>query len=308
MYCTQCGHRNPRDSRFCAKCGHPLQEDSTATFTPVEIEDETGEVEHPPARRARGGAGAARRQARSGRRVAVPARQGRRGVRPPSRERRVPGRHHRLAQAPGAATQGRRVLGARHGQPERHVRERRAGRGDASSRTATRSRSASSSSSSSRPRSDVDGHAKLSVDRRGPRGPQGRVPRHHHQQDPLPGGGGADRSRAHAVRVPKVLRQGRRPAAPDPAPAARRVPAAEGHQGAPGHAPVLLVLAIRLPRGHRGPGHRRVGRGRPRRGPASRGPRRRASSRRSRTTSSRRRRACRCRSRSCPRPPASRRT
>jgi pSer/pThr/pTyr-binding forkhead associated (FHA) protein len=48
LYCTQCGHRNPRDARFCAKCGHSLQEDSTATFSPVELEDETGEVEHIP--------------------------------------------------------------------------------------------------------------------------------------------------------------------------------------------------------------------------------------------------------------------
>jgi pSer/pThr/pTyr-binding forkhead associated (FHA) protein len=43
VYCTNCGHKNPADSKFCAKCGHPLQEDSTATFSPVEIEDETGE-------------------------------------------------------------------------------------------------------------------------------------------------------------------------------------------------------------------------------------------------------------------------
>ena len=43
MYCTQCGHRNPKDARFCSNCGHTLQEDSTATFSPVEIEDETGE-------------------------------------------------------------------------------------------------------------------------------------------------------------------------------------------------------------------------------------------------------------------------
>jgi pSer/pThr/pTyr-binding forkhead associated (FHA) protein len=45
LYCTQCGHRNPQDSKFCAKCGHPLGEDSTAAHSPVEIEDETGEVE-----------------------------------------------------------------------------------------------------------------------------------------------------------------------------------------------------------------------------------------------------------------------
>ena len=43
MYCTNCGHRNPDAARFCAKCGHSLSEDSTLTFTPVEVEEETGE-------------------------------------------------------------------------------------------------------------------------------------------------------------------------------------------------------------------------------------------------------------------------
>ena len=44
MYCTRCGHRNEEGARFCARCGQPLQtEDTTATFSPIEIEDETGE-------------------------------------------------------------------------------------------------------------------------------------------------------------------------------------------------------------------------------------------------------------------------
>jgi pSer/pThr/pTyr-binding forkhead associated (FHA) protein len=43
LYCTYCGHRNPDEARFCAKCGRPLQEDTTLTFTPVEVEEETGE-------------------------------------------------------------------------------------------------------------------------------------------------------------------------------------------------------------------------------------------------------------------------
>ena len=43
MYCTKCGHRNPDDARFCAKCGHSLVEDTTVTFAPVEVEEETGE-------------------------------------------------------------------------------------------------------------------------------------------------------------------------------------------------------------------------------------------------------------------------
>ena len=43
MYCTNCGHRNPDDARYCAKCGHPLQEETTATFNVIETEEETGE-------------------------------------------------------------------------------------------------------------------------------------------------------------------------------------------------------------------------------------------------------------------------
>ncbi len=49
MYCTRCGHRNPPDAKFCANCGHQLQEDATLTFTPVEIEEETGEEVFQPA-------------------------------------------------------------------------------------------------------------------------------------------------------------------------------------------------------------------------------------------------------------------
>jgi pSer/pThr/pTyr-binding forkhead associated (FHA) protein len=48
VYCTRCGHRNPADARFCGKCGHPLQDDTTVSLTPSEIEDETGEEIHLP--------------------------------------------------------------------------------------------------------------------------------------------------------------------------------------------------------------------------------------------------------------------
>lgn len=46
MYCTRCGHRNRDDARFCAECGAPLQEDTTAALTPIEVEDEAA-VEFP---------------------------------------------------------------------------------------------------------------------------------------------------------------------------------------------------------------------------------------------------------------------
>ena len=44
MYCTNCGHRNPDDARYCARCGRPLQEETTATLNIIEVEEEaTGE-------------------------------------------------------------------------------------------------------------------------------------------------------------------------------------------------------------------------------------------------------------------------
>ena len=49
MYCTRCGNRNPDDARFCSNCGHSLQGETTASLTPVEIEDETGEEVFSPA-------------------------------------------------------------------------------------------------------------------------------------------------------------------------------------------------------------------------------------------------------------------
>jgi pSer/pThr/pTyr-binding forkhead associated (FHA) protein len=48
VYCTRCGHRNRAESRFCAKCGHALQDETTASLIPTEIEDETGEEVHLP--------------------------------------------------------------------------------------------------------------------------------------------------------------------------------------------------------------------------------------------------------------------
>lgn len=46
MFCTRCGHRNKDEARFCANCGSPLEDESTLSLSPVEIEDEGG-VEFP---------------------------------------------------------------------------------------------------------------------------------------------------------------------------------------------------------------------------------------------------------------------
>ena len=61
----------------------------------------------------------------------------------------------------------------------------------------------------------------------------GGVPRGHHLQDPLPGGGGARGAAAHPVGVPEVHRRGRRAPRARPAHAARPLSAAQGDPRAP---------------------------------------------------------------------------
>lgn len=46
LYCTRCGHRNVDDARYCANCGTQLQDESTLSLSPIEVEDE-GAVEFP---------------------------------------------------------------------------------------------------------------------------------------------------------------------------------------------------------------------------------------------------------------------
>jgi pSer/pThr/pTyr-binding forkhead associated (FHA) protein len=43
VVCRNCGHRNPDDAHFCANCGTPLQDDTTISFTPIQVEDEAAE-------------------------------------------------------------------------------------------------------------------------------------------------------------------------------------------------------------------------------------------------------------------------
>ncbi|MCI0635744.1 MAG: FHA domain-containing protein [Actinobacteria bacterium] len=38
MYCTRCGHPNKDEARYCASCGAALQEDTTVSLSPVELE------------------------------------------------------------------------------------------------------------------------------------------------------------------------------------------------------------------------------------------------------------------------------
>ena len=69
--------------------------------------------------------------------------------------------------------------------------------------------------------------------RGGPRPAAPRLPGHHDPQDPLPRGQGAGQARAHAGRLPQVLRRRHRPAALRAAHAARPLPAAAGDRRAP---------------------------------------------------------------------------
>ncbi len=48
MVCSKCGHRNPEDAHFCANCGNPLQEETTVSFTPIEVEEEAAVEAGPP--------------------------------------------------------------------------------------------------------------------------------------------------------------------------------------------------------------------------------------------------------------------
>jgi hypothetical protein len=48
VVCSKCGHRNPDDAHFCANCGNPLQEETTVSFTPIEVEEEAAVEAGPP--------------------------------------------------------------------------------------------------------------------------------------------------------------------------------------------------------------------------------------------------------------------
>jgi pSer/pThr/pTyr-binding forkhead associated (FHA) protein len=43
LYCTRCGHPNRDDARYCANCGDSLQDETTLSINPVEVDDEIGE-------------------------------------------------------------------------------------------------------------------------------------------------------------------------------------------------------------------------------------------------------------------------
>jgi FHA domain/zinc-ribbon domain len=48
VVCSKCGHQNPEDAHFCANCGNPLQEETTVSFTPIQVEEEVAVEGGPP--------------------------------------------------------------------------------------------------------------------------------------------------------------------------------------------------------------------------------------------------------------------
>jgi pSer/pThr/pTyr-binding forkhead associated (FHA) protein len=43
LFCTRCGHPNKDEARYCANCGASLQDESTLSINPVEMDEETAE-------------------------------------------------------------------------------------------------------------------------------------------------------------------------------------------------------------------------------------------------------------------------
>jgi pSer/pThr/pTyr-binding forkhead associated (FHA) protein len=39
VVCRNCGHRNPNDAHFCANCGTALQDDTTISFNPIQLDE-----------------------------------------------------------------------------------------------------------------------------------------------------------------------------------------------------------------------------------------------------------------------------
>lgn len=60
MYCTNCGHRNPKGANFCSSCGAALAgegTDTTITFAPAELEADLEEEIHISPEELEGGRG-----------------------------------------------------------------------------------------------------------------------------------------------------------------------------------------------------------------------------------------------------------
>ena len=189
------------------------------------------------------GRGAGHPRRRRPRRRELPARRRAHDDRPAPGLRRLPRRRDGLARPRAARPPRRRAPPRRPRLAQRHLRQppahrvaparrrrRAAGRQvqahvplSADGRPGRPSRSPPRSHRREPPAREGDD------DRRGLQGAGAGVPRHLDLEDPLPRGPEAARAAAHARRLPALHAGRRRAAAHDPAPAARRVPAAAGH-------------------------------------------------------------------------------
>ena len=145
VYCPECGFQNPEAANYCAKCGALLHRprERARRRRRSRAEEARGAARarssdlgvNGPALVVRSGGG------RAGETFA--AEDERHDDRPLARLRDLPRRRHRLPQARRARPARRPLADRGPGQPQRHVRQPRAGRVGRRSRTATRSRSAS---------------------------------------------------------------------------------------------------------------------------------------------------------------------
>ena len=251
-FCTACGKQNPDDARFCSQCGTRIAGADDAAPAADAPGESTATITFgdPPER-------PASRPPRRPTASSAPATPPRSTRCPPGSAllvvQRGPGAGNRFLLDTDLVTAGRHpdseiflddvTVSRRHAefrrtgdgftrlrrrQPQRHLRQPRPHRRRRPAATATRCRSASTASSSS-PGTRAAEPMAASTSAGSPTGRarmnigqvldqlRAGLPGHHHPQDPVPRGQGADQARAHPVGLPQVLRRRRRPAALHPA-------------------------------------------------------------------------------------------
>ena len=230
VYCPECGYNNPEAAHFCAKCGAalvvPEEGESTEAFAAPELPESPRparaiSASTAPALVVRSGGGRAGRDVRRWRTARTTI--GRSPECAIFLDDVTVSRKHAVFTQDGDRWQHRGP-----GQPQRDVRQpraRRVGRAQRRRRDPDRQVPADLP-----PPADGDDRSPLAPpapdDRHRLQPAQGRVPGHLDLEDPLPRGPGAPDAAADAGRLPALRRGRRRAAGDDPAPAARRVPAA----------------------------------------------------------------------------------
>ena len=252
VHCPECGFVNPEGANYCQKCGAYLSRpeggdepttmtykvDETGEMQPVDIDEVVEQAGAALVIRA-GGGSAGESFTVTDDRVSI-------GRTPDAGG--LPRRRHRLPQPRAAGPPPRRPLHRRPRIAERHLRQpapdrvaparrRRRDPGrqvqaqlPGESRWRCSARQGGTSGRARRPpaRRRRPAAAQGADDRRRLQDPRGRVRRHLDLEDPLPRGPEAADAPAHRRGLPPLQPGRRRAPADDPAPAARRVPAAAG--------------------------------------------------------------------------------